>query len=99
MNDIFRPYLRRFVLIFFDDNLVYIKDMTEHLFHLKVVLETLQKQKLFVKSSKSIFGVAEVNYLGHVVSGSGVKADPKTITAMLEWPKSNNLKALRGFLG
>lgn len=42
--------------------------------------------------------MAEVNYLGHVVSGNGVKADPKKITTMLEWPKPNNLKALRGFL-
>lgn len=73
--------------------------MIEHLFYLRVVLETLQKQQLFAKISKCIFGVAEVDYLGCVVLGSRVKVDPKKITTMLEWPKPNNLKTLRGFLG
>lgn len=83
MNDIFKPYLRRFVLIFYKDILVYSKDMAEHLFHLWVVLKILQKQ-LFSKRLKCSFEVTEEDYPSHVIFGKGVKANPKKIITILE---------------
>ncbi|GJR89881.1 putative CCCH-type zinc finger family protein [Tanacetum coccineum] len=47
MNRIFRPYLRRFVLVFFDDILVYSKSMAEHSEHLRTVFDCLKNEKLF----------------------------------------------------
>ena len=99
MNGIFRPYLRRFVLVFFYDILVYSKTVEEHAGHLKTVLEVLQYHQLYAKESKCVFACREVEYLGHVISKEGVKADPAKISVMLEWPEPRNLKALRGFLG
>lgn len=49
MNDVSRPYLRKFVLIFFDDILVYSKTNKEHLQRLQLTLDTLKKNKLFAK--------------------------------------------------
>ena len=48
-------------------------------------------------SSPSVYLV--VLNLGHVISGKGVKADPKKISAMVQWPIPDSVKALRGFLG
>ncbi|XP_035548729.1 uncharacterized mitochondrial protein AtMg00860-like [Juglans regia] len=73
--------------------------MVEHLAHLKTVLSVLQKQSLFAKRSKCKFAVTEVDYLGHIISGKGVMADPTKISSMLDWPIPKTVKALRGFLG
>ncbi|KAJ9554331.1 hypothetical protein OSB04_018376 [Centaurea solstitialis] len=99
MNSIFRPYLRKFVLVFFDDILVYSQTWEKHVSHLRLVLQTLRQQSLYAKASKCTFGSGQVNYLGHVINGEGVTADPKKVEDMISWPKPTSLKELRGFLG
>jgi hypothetical protein len=99
MNHIFKPYLRKFILVFFDDILVYSKDMESHATHLSMTLDTLRQNSLFAKMSKCRFACLEVEYLGHVVSAQGVCADPSKIKAIEDWPFPKTLKALRGFLG
>jgi len=99
MNDVFRPHLIKFILVFFDDILVFSSDFATHLLHLETTLAILRKHQLFVKKSKCRFGCKEVEYLGHVVSEFGVKADLGKIQAMSEWPFPNMVKSLRGFLG
>lgn len=98
MNDIFRPYLHKFVLVLFDDILVYRKCMDDCISHLNVVLGLLQHHKLYAKLSKCHFGCSEVEYLGHIISVEGVKADPFNGTCMLHWPIPTSICALRGFL-
>jgi len=68
MNAVFRPYLRKFVLVFFDDILVYSRKLKEHLKHVRLVLEALKVHHLYAKASKCTFGSLEVDYLGHVIS-------------------------------
>jgi hypothetical protein len=99
MNDIFRPHLRRFVLVFFYDILVYSRSWDEHLQHLKVVLQTLSTHQLFVKASKCQFGVLMVDYLGHRISLQGVVVDPNKINSVQQWPVPTSTKGVRGFLG
>jgi hypothetical protein len=99
MNEVFRPYLRKFVLVFFYDILVYSRSLKEHLKHLKLVLEIFKEHQLYAKASKCQFGSLEVDYLGHVLSEDGVKADPAKIEVMKNWPNPKTPKALRGFLG
>jgi hypothetical protein len=64
MNNVLRPFLRRFVLVFFDDILIYSPNWTEHLQHVCMVLTKLQEQGLFVKRSKCTFSDKKVMYLG-----------------------------------
>ena len=99
MNDVFKPYLRKFVLVFFDDILVYSRDMATHVLHLRSVLQVLLDHKLLAKRSKCTFACSKVEYLGHIISGHGGKTNPKKTQAMLDWPTPKTVKALRGFLG
>jgi hypothetical protein len=99
MNSIFKPFLRKFVLVFFDDILIYSKSWEDHVQHVDKVLQLIKEQQLYAKPSKCFFGVKEVEYLGHIVSHEGVKVDPNKIKAMMDWPIPKTLKNLRGFLG
>ncbi|KAM2104973.1 hypothetical protein ACFX1R_015519 [Malus domestica] len=99
MNTIFRPYLRKFILVFFDDILIYSASWELHLHHLGLALSLLQDHRLFVKMSKCAFGQTQIEYLGHVVSQKGVAADPSKLKAIADWPLPTSVKALRGFLG
>ncbi|WVZ75167.1 LOW QUALITY PROTEIN: hypothetical protein U9M48_023250, partial [Paspalum notatum var. saurae] len=99
MNDVLRPFLRRFVLVFFDDILIYSKTWADHLRHPRAVLSELQRQQLFVKRAKCAFGASSVAYLGHVISTAGVDMDPAKVQAILDWPAPRSARAVRGFLG
>jgi hypothetical protein len=99
LNHVFCPFLRHFVLVFFDDILIYSKTWTTHLSHVDRVLHLLSQHQLFLKESESYFGASKVKYLGHLVGKVGVRVDPKKIEAMQYWPHPKNLKRLRGFLG
>ncbi|GJV46149.1 putative reverse transcriptase domain-containing protein [Tanacetum coccineum] len=68
MNRVCKPYLGRFVIVFIDDILAYSKSKEEHEVHLKLVLESLRKEKLYAKFSKCEFWLEEVHFLGHVVN-------------------------------
>jgi hypothetical protein len=99
MNSIFNPFLRKFVLVFFDDILIYSKSWEDHVRHVDKVLQLLKEKQLYAKPSKCFFGVKEVEYLGHIVSHEGVKVDPNKIKAMMDWQIPKTLKNIRGFLG
>lgn len=79
MNEVFSEQLRRYVLVFFDDILVYSRNEEEHLHHLKSVLEILRLNQLYVKKSKCIFNSKVVEYLGHIINEDGVSADQTKI--------------------
>ncbi|XP_042022920.1 uncharacterized protein LOC121770215 [Salvia splendens] len=99
MNAIFQPMLRRFVIVFFDDILVYSPTLEDHGEHLAAVLKVLQENSFFVKLSKCSFCSSTVEYLGHLISNGSLMANPNKISAMTAWPKPKNVKQLRGFLG
>jgi len=99
MNDILRPFLRRFVLVFFDDILIYSSSWSDHLRHVRAVLDVLHQHRLYAKRSKCEFGATTVSYLGHTISAAGVAMDPAKVQAVSDWPTPKSARAVRGFLG
>lgn len=97
MNDVFCPYLRKFVLVFFDDILVYSSSWHNHLQHLEIVLQLLQKETLYAKLSKCSFGTSEIDYLGHTISGDGVHMEKDKVHAVLAWQHPQMLNSSRVF--
>jgi hypothetical protein len=86
MADIFGPHLHKFVLVYLDDILVFSKNYTQHMQHIKTVLETLRKHKYHCRLDKCHFLLNEVAYLGHVVNADGMKPDSTKLSVVRAWP-------------
>jgi hypothetical protein len=99
MNSILEPHLRKSVIVFMDDNLVYSSSIASNVKHLREVFSLLRVLKFYVKRSKCTFSQEELEYLGHIISRVGVATDPRKTQAMRDWPTLTNVTKLRGFLG
>lgn len=67
-NDVFKPFLRKFILVFFDDIPVYSQNWDGHLWHLRLVLETMKNNTLIAKRSNFVFRPTYIKYLRHFIS-------------------------------
>lgn len=99
MNTVFGRHMRKFIIIFLDDILVFSFDLQEHEEHLRVTLNLLREHQLFAKASKCSFAQTGIEYLGHIISKDGVATDPSKTSAMDAWPVPTTPTELRGFLG
>lgn len=93
MNEHLKPFLRKFVTVFFDDIL------ESHLQHLTNVFDSLTAGQFYLKESKCLLAQRQLEYLGHIVSQQGVAPDPSKIQAMVDWPIPTTIQSLQGFLG
>jgi hypothetical protein len=91
--------MRKFMLVFMDDILVFSKTLEDHIEHLRVVFQILSDNQLFIKFSKCTFVQQQLSYLGHIISHEGVATDPAKTEAMQHWLVPTNFTELRGFLG
>ena len=76
MNVVFKDQLRKFILVFFDDILIYSMTVREHIQHFQLVFEILRSNSLFAKRSKCSFRQPQVQYLGHIITEVGVATNP-----------------------
>jgi hypothetical protein len=99
MNTTLKPLLRKCIIVFFDDILVYSSFFEQHLVHLRQVFDLLAKDQWLIKLSKCKFAQESISYLGHVISSQGVGTDPSKIESIQQWPQPTDAKQLRSFLG
>ncbi|GJS18718.1 putative reverse transcriptase domain-containing protein [Tanacetum coccineum] len=99
INQVCKPYLDKFIIVFIDDILIYSKDRKEHEEHLKAILELLKKEKLYAKFSKCKFWIPKVQFLGHVIDNRGIHVDPAKIESIKDWASSKTSTEIRQFLG
>ncbi|CAN6225874.1 unnamed protein product [Urochloa humidicola] len=99
MNHILAPLLRKCVVVFIDDILIYSKTKEEHAQHIKMVFDLLKEHQFKVRLSKCTFAQTQLKYLGHVITAEGVATDPKKVQDVLNWKSPTSVKELRSFLG
>jgi hypothetical protein len=99
MNHALRAFLGRFVVVYFDDILVYSKSLDEHIEHLHCVLPVLRKEKLYANLKTCSFCLDKVVFLGYLVSGKGLAVDEEKVKAIKEWPTPKSITEVRSFHG
>ena len=99
VNDTLWDFLNEFCQAYLDDILIYSKTRKEHQEHVKQVLERLREAGLQVDIKKCEFDVEETTFLGVIVSGAGLRMDPKKIEAVIQWKTPTHLKEVQGFVG
>lgn len=99
MNNLFRPYLNKFVLIYLDDICIISKTPEEHEKHLRLVLDVLKENNLTCNVKKCNLNQSELLYVGHIISADGIKTDPTKIKAIIQYPRPSDTRGVRSFLG
>jgi len=99
MNDIFSNLLDVYVVIYLDDILIYLNNMSEHHRHVKEVLKCLYKAGLYAKAEKCEFHSELVEYLGYILSPSGLTMSDNKIKIIQDWPEPKKVKDIQSFLG
>jgi len=99
MNHVLRAFIGKFVVVYFDDILVYSKSLQEHINHLRNVFYVLRSEKLYGNLKKCTFGIDRVVFLGFVLSARGEHVEDEKVKAIRDWPKPTTITEVKSFHG
>src|SRR6266702_5407384 len=99
MNHIFSPYIGRFMDVYLDDIVIYSDTLKEHVEHVKIIIDILKREQLFLSKNKLQFLRPELKVLGRLITDDGIRMDPEKVDSIINWKIPTNWDLLRGFLG
>ena len=99
MNDILRDHLDLTAVGIPDDVIIFSKDPSLHVRHVRAILWILRENKLYAKVEKCEFDKDSMTFFGYMVSKDGIGMDPAKFSAILDWPIPKSVKDVQPFLG
>ena len=99
MNFLFSSYIGRFMDIYLDDIVIYSDTLDDHVKHVKLILDILKREKLYLSRSKLHFLAQELKLLGRIIDNEGIRMDAEKVDSVLKWKVPTNRDLLRGFIG
>ncbi|GBB89252.1 hypothetical protein RclHR1_15940001 [Rhizophagus clarus] len=98
MDEILNDYIRKFVTVYLNDIMIYLKNFKEHIRYIEKVLERIEKVNMIIKLKKCKFGRRNIEFLGHKVEKDGLKANEKKIETIRDISIPRNITEVRSFL-
>ena len=97
MNEVLRAFAGKFLVVYFDDILIYSRSLDDHRQHLRAVCAKLQHERPFANLTKWSFLNMMVAFLGFVISSTGISVDPVKTSAIHNWPAPKSIFDVRNF--
>ena len=99
MNHIFAPYIGVFMDVYLDDIVIYSDTIEDHMKHIRIVFDVLQKHKFYLGADKMNFFMQKLWLLGHLIDEHGIAMDPHKVESVRNWKVPTNKSLVSSFLG
>ena len=99
MTEVLCPFAGKFVVVYFDDILIYSRSSDEHEIHLQAVCAKLQTENLVANVNKCAFLRSSITFFGFIISVAGIAVDPGKTAAIRDWPIPKSPFEVRSFHG